>query len=413
MNQKDMQHAFGHADEAFRLRLRQTLDGLEEKEMKKRYKLSTVLIAAVLLVAVLAGAGIAASQLGIFDFLNTANPIVPLPGAEEMVATNLGTSENEYAVLTVEEAVFDGQGVLVKCRLTPRDTEKYVLFDGFMQNAPEDIYIIENVPAEVGEGVGEMETELGLQTVINQNGVQQLLLNGEEIEIPESREAALEAGLYVYRMDGKLYDVNCWEYKVLGRRDGKEIMGYGISCGVEDDLVIIDSADAREEADGSIVWWQSGIADEVLDADEIVMQANAWVQPVDERLDLPELTFTLPKSETERKYNFIPAGDAFGERFEIVNCSMVCTKVRGYIKIYYRYQQAETGEEMGIDFRLYDAEGNRINTGSGSCTEENGQYCWNMEIQSFEEVPETIFLEAKVIGEDKTLGRVECKLVEE
>ena len=141
MNRKDMQRAFGNADDAFRLRLRQTLDGLEEKEMKKKYRLSTVLIAAVILVAVLAGAGIAASRLGIFDFLDTANPIVPLPGAEEMVATNLGTSENEYAVLSVEEAVFDGQGVMVKCRLTPKDAEKYAMFNAFMQGAPDDIYI--------------------------------------------------------------------------------------------------------------------------------------------------------------------------------------------------------------------------------------------------------------------------------
>ena len=36
-----------------------------------------------------------------------------------------------------------------------------------------------------------------------------------------------------------------------------------------------------------------------------------------------------------------------------------------------------------------------------------------MEMQSFAEVPETIYLEAKVIGEDRTLGRVECRLIEE
>ena len=106
-------------------------------------------------------------------------------------------------------------------------------------------------------------------------------------------------------------------------------------------------------------------------------------------------------------------GNAFGERFEIVNCSLVCTKVRGYMKIEYHYQQAPVGEELGIDFRMYDAEGNRINIGGGGQWEENGLWRWQMEMQSFEEIPETIFLEAKVIGEDKTLGRVECKLVEE
>ena len=32
-------------------------------------------------------------------------------------------------------------------------------------------------------------------------------------------------------------------------------------------------------------------------------------------------------------------------------------------------------------------------------------------MQSFAVVPETIWLEAKVIGEDKTLGRLECRLI--
>ena len=39
MKRRDFQRAFGDAPEDFRLRLRQTLDGLEEKEMKKRYKI--------------------------------------------------------------------------------------------------------------------------------------------------------------------------------------------------------------------------------------------------------------------------------------------------------------------------------------------------------------------------------------
>ena len=68
---------------------------------------------------------------------------------------------------------------------------------------------------------------------------------------------------------------------------------------------------------------------------------------------------------------------------------------------------------MGIDFRLYDGDGNRITTGAGNCTEVDGIWHWNMEMQSFAEIPETIWLEAKVIGEDKTLGRVECRLIEE
>jgi hypothetical protein len=308
--------------------------------------------------------------------------------------------------------VFDGQGVLVKCRMTPKDTETYALFDAFMQDAPEDTYIRERVPVEIVGGTHELESESGMQTVINENGEQKLLLNGEEVEIPASREAAQEAGLIVYRADGKLWHADFEEFRVQGRRDGKQLLGYWISMDTSDDRLTQNTADVRVDGD-SIVWWGSGIASELMDANEIEVRVLGDVVLDDEMIRMDEIRFMLPKNEAERKYNFTPAGNAFGERFEIENCSLVCTKVRGYMKIEYRYQQAPVGEELGIDFRLYDAEGNRINIGGGGQWEENGLWRWQMEMQSFEEIPEIIFLEAKVIGEDKTLGRVKCKLVEE
>lgn len=405
MKREDWQNAFGQPDEDFRLHLRQTLDDLEEKNVKKRTKISTLLVAAALMIAVLAGAGIAASQLGVFDMLDTAEPIVPLPGAEELVGTNLGSSENEYAILTVEEAVFDGQGVLVQCRLSPKQ-EKHVLYDAFFAESP----LVETklVPARIADG----SMEYGPWTVINGENDKRLMQNGAELAIPASLEEAQEKNLPVYVENGIMYDAMAMEVVPAELEEGWELIDYRIGMSVKDGLIFMDSANAEGHEDGSVTWWQSGMADEVLDVDEIEMTVSAYVQPGDERLELPEVTFALPKTEAERKYTFTPAGDAFGERFEILNCSMVCTKVRGYLKVDYRYQQAETGEEMGIDFNMYDAAGNPINVGGGSGSEENGVYTWNREMQSFEEIPETIFLEAKVIGEDKTLGRVECKLVE-
>ncbi|MBQ8506989.1 MAG: hypothetical protein IJ466_06135 [Clostridia bacterium] len=414
MNRQDWQSAFGNVPEDFHDRLRGTLNGLEERKMKKRYKFTTVLAAAVILVALFAGAAVAMNELGVFHLLtDTVDPILPLEGAEEMVKKNLGTAENEYAVLTVEEAVFDGQGVLVQCRLTPKDTERYAMFDAFMQDAPDDTYIRQSVPVEVPQGTQECETEAGKQIIVYEEEKQQLLVNGEEVQIPENREEANEKGLIAYKRDGKLYYADFEDFQVLGRRDGREMMGYWINIGVGNELIFMDTGDAREDADGSIIWWESGIADEMLDVSEIEMHARAVVRIDDQEFSIPEINFVLPKSEAEQKYDFTPAGNAFGERFEILNCSLTCTKVRGYLKIEYRYQQAEEGEEMGIDFRLYDSTGERINTGSGGSWEENGVFHWDMEMQSFEEVPESIFLEAKVIGEDKTLGRVECRLVEE
>ena len=388
--------------------------------MKKRYKFSTVLVAACLLVAVLAGTAFAVGKFGIFDFIkDNATPIIPLEGADEMVATNLGSSENELAVLTVEEAVYDGQGVLVKCRLTPKDTEKYAMLNAFMQETPGDIYITESAPAEFGDGSSEIHSENGVMSITNTSGNPQLLINGESVEIPTDREVALEKGLPVYLNNGTLCYTELNDFRVLGRRDGRETIGFWMDVTVGDDLIVPDTADAQAQEDGSVVWWQSGIADEALDVDSLEIHVSARLYEGDEtgseKEAINEVVFTLPKSEEERLYSIVPAGDGKGERFEILSGSITFTKVRGYLNVNYTYEQAETGEDMGIDFHVYDAEGNEIATGSGKASvepDENG-VCWrSMEMQSFDEVPERIWLEAKVIGWDKTLGRVECRLAE-
>ncbi|MGN1006157.1 MAG: hypothetical protein ACI4O8_06560 [Aristaeellaceae bacterium] len=412
MKRTDWQNAFGEVDEDFHLRLRSTLNELEETDMKNRKNLAVIILAAALIVALLAGAGIAASQLGVFHMLDSADPIVPLEGAQELVGTNLGAVENDLVKLTVEEAVFDGQGALVQCRLSPRDTERYAMFNSFMQDAPEEEYITETVPAEVAEGSQEIETDDGVYTIINE-AEHSLLFNGVPIEFPASWDAAQAANIPVYEENGAIYYGDYREYRVLGRRDGRQTIDYWISVYTGDDRIELDAYDAEGQADGSVLVWCSGFADEKLDAEEIEAHVigEISVDGVDTMLD--EIAFTLPKTDAERRCSLQPVGEGKGERFEILSGSIIFTKVRAYMALDYRYEQAEKGEEMGIDFRLYDGDGNRITTGAGNCTEVDGIWHWNMEMQSFAEIPETIWLEAKVIGEDKTLGRVECRLIEE
>lgn len=392
-----------------------------KENMKKRYKFSTALVAAVLLAAVLAGAAFAAGMLGIFDFLkNSANPIVPLEGAEGMVATHLGVSENEWAALTVEEGVFDGQGVLLKCRIAPKDAEKYAMFNCFMQGAPEDVYILENAPAEVGEGSSAVYSDDGIlrERITNMPGKQELLIDGEAVEIPTDRAVALEKGLPVFLNDGTLCYAGFDDPQVLGRRDGRETIGYWIDATVGDGMIEFSHSDAQEQADGSVVWWLSGMAGEVLDADQIEIRIDARLFEGDECGNemgaLEAISFTLPKLEGERLYELVPVGEARGERFEIVSGSAVFTKVRGYLVVNYTYEH-ENEFDMGIDFRAYDADGRGITMGSGigaGAPDENGVLWNSTEMQTMDDVPERIWLEAVSCGENRTLGRVECRLVE-
>ena len=60
MKQSDWQNAFGPAPESFRECVDQTLNRLEDKEMRKRTKFTTALVAAALITALLASAAIAA-----------------------------------------------------------------------------------------------------------------------------------------------------------------------------------------------------------------------------------------------------------------------------------------------------------------------------------------------------------------
>ena len=76
MNRKDWQKAFGPTPDAFRVRVDETLERLEERDMRKRTKFATALIAAVLTVTLLAGAAFAAAKLDIWEALNMANPII-------------------------------------------------------------------------------------------------------------------------------------------------------------------------------------------------------------------------------------------------------------------------------------------------------------------------------------------------
>ncbi len=424
MKRTDWQSAFGEVPEDFHLRLRSTLGGLEERDMKKRKNLTVTLLAAALIVALLAGAGIAASQLGVFHMLDNADPIVPLEGAQELVGTNLGSVENELVKLTVEEAVFDGQGALVQLRIAPKDAERYVLFDSMLQDAPEELFETERVPVELAKGEQEFEMDGRSIRIVNGGEDVRLLVDGAGAEIPASAEEALAQNLPIYTADGRVYYADMEEYLVLGSRDRREILGYWPLIRVEGESEeadaqglenFFDTLDAEGQADGSVIVWASGYAEEPMNLDALTITCGAEVYQGDETIELEALTLKLPRSEAERRVRIEPVGDGTGERFKILSGSIAFTKVRGYMQLDYSYKQAENGEEMGIDFRIYDTDGRRITTGSGGCTPDADGSTYHMvrEMQSFAEVPETIWLEAKVIGEDKTLGRVECRLIEE
>lgn len=366
MKRSDWQNVFGKAPDAFRERVNDTLTHLEEeKNMRKRTKFSTVLIAAALSAALLAGAGMAASQLNIFHALDTADPIVPLEGANALVATHLGVIENDYLRATVEEGVYDGSGAIVKLRVEPIDPDKYVVL-GRMTDV-----------ADVGDGYITEDS-------VDKNGITQT--------------------------------------EIVGRKDGKEIIYLGtpqlLIAGSESpdaeangEEVLFNSYRDEPQPDGSILFWISGMKTENLpDTLNISLNIQGYDTDFNQKYgSIDGLTFDLVKANTARSVRLVPTGDGKAERFELKNAEISFTEVRGYLTADYAYEQAE-GEEMGVTLKLRDADGSHIATGSGATQVSDGLYHETMEIQSFEDLPETLILDVKVIGEDKILGSIECRV---
>ena len=122
----------------------------EGKEKRKMRKKRRIVLALALALALLSVTAFAASKLDLFRFMEKVrDPIEPLDGAEALVSTDLGSAENELVTLRVEEAVYDGQGVMVLARLAPKDPEQYALHNSFFLDAPEEEYLVEYMPAEV------------------------------------------------------------------------------------------------------------------------------------------------------------------------------------------------------------------------------------------------------------------------
>ncbi len=323
MNRKRWQRAYGDAPQDFHRRLADTLAGLEEHKSqppaqppKGRVRRGLVLLAAVL--TLLAGGALAANHLEIFHILtNSSAPILPLEGAEDMAVTGLGAVENHLVRVSVEEAVFDGQMVLLRLRFTPQDSEHYALLDEFLQDTIGDDYILERVQV----------------------------------------------------------DSDAMMLRVLGRKDGKQILGYSVS---------------PPEA-------------QALDLEIIprVSLNGTWIE-------LDPMVIQVPRAGEIKHAKLTPIGQPL-ERFSIIAAGIDYTPVAGKLTVAYDYQPLPTGEEMGISLRLYDENGNEVNTGSGGSERIDGiEYC-QLEIQSLDPLPASLWIEAKVIG-GPPLGRIQCQV---
>ena len=214
-----------------------------------------------------------------------------------------------------------------------------------------------------------------------------------------------------------LYWADSSSYMKVTRKDGKSILGFEPDLYPQgeaaDSLTNGMTSDAEAQNDGSVLVWCDGYAKETLsDVLDLNLHVTLWIGDDMRSLDIP---FTLEKSEAEHTARYVPEGDGWiGDHVKVREVNVSFTKVRAYLTLDYDYEE-QPNEPMGVWLHPYDAEGNAVTTGSGSGggpgdEDELGFYRQCEEMQSFDEIPDEIVLEAKVIGGD-SLGQCVCRLV--
>ena len=402
MTRQEWQRAFGDMPEDFRDRLGDTLCDLEEGDMKKRYKFTTLLAAAIVAALLIAAAAFAAERLGLFRSLECAEPIHPLEGAEELVATNLGTVEDEYVKLTVEEAVYDGQGVLVQLHVAPVDPEHCAVLDDLVQDTPEDVYEHETQLVPVPEDFDEAAY---LRSIERTKEDAFVVRNGVRYFNPED-----QANYTVRRRDGKAL-IHYFLEGLLPEVSEADAEAWG----VEADNYLY-SWSGEEQADGSVVLWGSGFSERPM-GDRLDLSVELDYRVGDGESRRLRLPVALARVEDARRARLVPEGDSALEGFVFRGAEITFTRVRGYLSVEYDYLYRGS-DDMGVDFNLYDENGETITTGGGLGEWDDmspGEWMRLKsveEIQSLDEWPDEIAVEVFRIGEGEkgVLGRIRCRV---
>lgn len=357
MKQSDWQRAFGQPDQAFHRAFTETLEQLEEMNMKRRYRISTLLAAAVLLTLAFAGAALATSGFGIFDRAD----VPPLKGAEALVETGLGRTANDLVRLTVEEAVRDEGEITALIRLTPLDPERYALFNYTLEDAPDGVYDIE-----------------------------------------------------------KTADADGYEtWTVKGRADGKTVIDYWPSFDMEG-ATAGASLDAISQPDGSVLI-RATIEPEDDVTDDTVFYALATLTVNGEQTRLEAVRFTLAQKEETRSASYVPVDNGEVERVKVYGVKLESTSVSAIAHVSYAYLPKKTDMGVsfrymngsGILYEVGSGGGEALPDGEYEIPQGYEGMLYSDRLQSMAEFPDELILEAKVIGEDTILGRVTLKRVDE
>ena len=370
MKDRDFQHVFGHAPEAFSGYIDEALERIgEKKAAKRRSRMSVVLIAAALAV-LMTGAALAAG-MGLIDGINRRGSITVPESARELVQSDLGSLSTEYFDAVMEAAVWDGRSAFAQVRLIPKNPEEYAL----------------------------------------------LAASG--------RSDSRRSGEYIFSEEG--IDLDGAHGELIGRKDGKKVVRFYVE--MRAGMTLLHEWDAEYNEDGSVTLWMEGDAKyegkQAAETVQLTMECSWGVHGEFDRDDAPatwnwERLPWLPERESaaveirssEEKTTVMleQAGESENGRLSLIQGSIEFSPIKGYYSLAYAYEGAT--EDMWLLIGFSDAGGNSIRTLNGrehdaeSWTEATGA------MQSFDSIPESMYLDVFDLMQDKKLiDRVEVKLV--
>ena len=82
-----------------------------------------------------------AEELGLFDFLQKTMGQAVLPGANELVKSDIAHGETEYVTYTIKQAVYDGQSVSLLVEMKAKDEETFLMGPGWWTEDPIGSYL--------------------------------------------------------------------------------------------------------------------------------------------------------------------------------------------------------------------------------------------------------------------------------
>lgn len=164
MTERDLQRVLTqsvqdvHLSDEARRRIR--LAAKEERTVRMK-KFVAIALAVVLMLTTTAAV---AAELGMFDFLARKMGQNVLPGADEMIQTNLTSAETEHAVYHVSQAAYDGKSASIMVDITPKDQKTLLLDETW---SPEEDLMVWLKPEMEGsqQTIAEYAAENGMTIV--------------------------------------------------------------------------------------------------------------------------------------------------------------------------------------------------------------------------------------------------------